>query len=329
MSHARKSVLVVDANNLIARCIFASALDDLRASGTFTGGIYGSLMSLRSIVQSPKVRGISQIIACFDNGVPPFRLKLLPDYKKDRKARKELLSPEDRQKAMGQILKCYEIWPTLGIQCLSYAKREADDVVAAVTGVLLKQGVQPIVASSDRDLFQLVALGAHVFDLRTNDLIMRENFTEHSDGVALDDWLLYRALVGDASDGIKGCAGCGPKRAQQLLASVDFSDADVNPEDHSARLRYLCAHVRDRVRGAKAPRAFEKNLVEAEEHLKNVLRAIDLRASFGPTGKLAKRLRVPTAVDTRAFLRHCRDLQFQSILGDPVGMLDPFASILR
>lgn len=326
----RSSVLVVDANNLISRCIFASALDDLRASGTFTGGIYGSLNSLRATIQHPQVRGVSKIIACFDNGVPPFRLGLLPDYKADRQNRKKLLSDADRQKAMGQVVRCYEIWPSLGIQCLSYAQREADDAVAAVALVLLSEGVQPIVASSDRDLFQLVAFGAHVFDLRTNQLIMQENFEEHSEGIPLGQWLLYRALVGDNSDGVKGAPGCGKKRAKQLLLGLDLSALpDAERSDPHAQLRYLCAVLRDRVNVAKRPKAFERSILEHEDYLHRVIKATDLRASFGPTRKLSARIKEPVAVESKTFLRHCRELQFRSILGDPMGMLDPFMALSR
>lgn len=317
---ARKLALVVDANNLISRCIFASALDDLRAGGIFTGGIYGSIASLRALLTNPLVSGVGRIFAFFDNGVPPHRMKALPDYKQARREAREQLDEDQREKALGQILRCYELWPLLGICCLSYKEREADDGVAAACRLLWTQGHQPIVVSSDRDLFQMVAHGAWVYDLRSQELITRETFEEHSDGIPLDKWLVYRALVGDSSDGIKGAPGCGPKRAKQLLDEIDFTDL---PFEHD-KLAHLCATVRERVRDAKKPRAFEQAVIDSEDHLQNVLRAIDLSDSFGPVGKLSKRMCELPSVDTKSFLRHCRELQFASILGDPSGTIDPF-----
>lgn len=322
----RRSALVVDANNLISRAIFASALDDLRAGGRFTGGIYGSLGSLRSILANPLMVGVGRVYACFDNGVPPARMRALPDYKQARRESRDALPEEEREKAMGQIAKCYEIWPSLGVCCLSYKQREADDVVSAVVQVLLEQGIHPTIASSDRDLFQLLRLGADVFDLRTSSLITADDFEVHSDGIPLDRWLLYRSLVGDSSDGIKGAPGCGPKRAKQLVLDLDLDDIVSDRLDPHAQLRHLCAVLRDRLRDEKRPRAFEQSVVQHEDHLHRVLRAIDLRDSFGPTDKLRARMEDLPRVDTKSLLRHCRELQFASVMGDPVGTTMPFTA---
>ena len=320
---ARRSALVIDANNLISRAIFASALDDLRAGGRFTGGIFGSLSSLRALMTNPLVAGVGPIYACFDNGVPKRRTKLLPDYKQARRESREALPEEEREKALGQIEACYSFWPSLGVCCLSYKHREADDVVAAVVRVLAGQGVVPVVVSSDRDLFQLVAHGAEVFDLRSQSLITHETFEEHAGGIPLELWLLYRALVGDSSDGIKGSPGCGPKRAAKLIEDLDLDTLPADADPH-AQLRHLCAVVRARLRTSKKPRAFETSLLEREDHLHRVLGAIDLGDSFGPVASLTTRMQDLPFVDTKSFLRQCRDLQFASVLGDPSGTLDPF-----
>lgn len=316
------SALVIDANNLISRAIFASALDDLRAGGRFTGGIFGSLGSLRSIVTNPMMAKVGAIYAFFDNGVPKHRMKALPDYKQARREQREQMPEEERIKAMGQIVQCYEIWPTLGVCCLSYRDREADDGVAAAVRVLLEAQVQPIVVTSDRDLFQTVQWGAEVYDLRSQELIDADSFEQHSDGVGMEQWLLYRTLVGDSSDGIKGAPGCGPKRAKQLLQETDFG-IDWTPE---RQLSYLCASLREKA-GKQKLRAFEQSIVEHEDHLKRVLPAISLRDSFGPVKKLAERMQQLPEVQKREFLLHCRELKFNSILGDPSGTIDPFVAV--
>lgn len=316
----RKSALVIDANNLISRCIFASALDDLRAGGNFTGGVYGALASLRSILSNPQLVGVGAIYAFFDNGVPARRMRLLPDYKQARRDRRETMPEEERERALSQIARCYTLWPMLGVSCLSYQDREADDGVAAAAQILVERGALPIVVSSDRDLFQTVALGAEVFDLRTNEILSTENFEEHSDGVPMPLWLVYRALVGDTSDGIRGVPGLGPKRAKQLLSEVDFEDRT----DPHEQLRHLCAFVRDKLRTAKKPKKCEQDLLSHEDHVHRVLKAIDLRGSFGPLDSLRARMRDLPPITVKPFLRECRDLQFASVLGDPLHTLAPF-----
>ena len=311
--------LVIDANNVISRAVFATALDDLRAGGVFTGGVYGALGTLRSVVSKRHLRP-GPLVAFFDNGVPPKRLKLLPDYKSERKERKELLSDEDREKAFEQIAECYRMWPNLGVLCLCYKQREADDGVAAAVRIYLDQGLKPIVISSDRDLWQMAAWGATIYNPWDDFAVDAENFEEHSNGVPLDRWLLYKAIVGDPSDSIAGVRGCGHKRALALLQEMDF-EGEADPQK---QLRMLCAATRERLRTDKKAPAYVKGLAAAEDHLSRVLPAIDLWSSFGPRKRLTARLAAPPALDKKAFLRHCRDLHFASILGDPDRTWDPF-----
>lgn len=311
--------LVVDANSVIVRAIYASALDDLKAGGQFTGGVYGALMSLRTIVRelSEQFR-ITRVIAAFDNGVPEYRTQLLPDYKLARKTRQSILPDEERERAFQQIRTSFDLWPTLGVLCLSYTKREADDVVAAVARRCLLDGRTPIIVSSDRDLWQCVRDGARVFDLRNNRLIDGDNFMEHSDGVPVSTWLLYRALVGDSSDGIAGAAGCGPKRAKQLLS-------ESAPQAHAPieQLRDLVAVLAAK----KDARKFEQAVVAAHEHLVRVLSAIDLSASFGPDRKLVERMRQLPEIEKRSFLQFCKRLGFASVLSDPHAVIGPFEAV--
>ncbi len=305
--------LLIDANNLIVRSIFATAIADLTAGGVFTGGIFGSLNSLRSIVASLELN-VGPILAFFDAGVPKFRMRLLPDYKKARKERKELLSEEDRDRAFAQIYQCYRLWPKLGVQCLAFANREADDGVAAAARIW--KAKKPLIASSDRDLLQTVAWGCSVYDLRTNEVVDADNFTEHSGGISASKWLVYRALVGDASDGIAGAPGCGPKRAAEAVNRLDY-DQDGDP------IAFMDVLMKDlgRIENRKK---WEQSILENEAHLRRVLKAIDLRASFGPTRLLETRMRDLPSVQAKSFLADCVRLNFNSVLGDPEGTLGPF-----
>jgi DNA polymerase-1 len=38
-----------------------------------------------------------------------------------------------------------------------------------------------------------------------------------------DYWHLYQTLIGDATDGYKGCPGIGPKKAERLLDDTDWT----------------------------------------------------------------------------------------------------------
>ncbi len=316
-----KTALVVDANSVIARAVYASALDDLQAGGVFTGGIYGSLTSLRSIIDHPLIRP-DRVVAFFDHGVPARRRRLLPGYKSARKERRSMLDEEQREKAMAQIPVCYRMWKHLGVQCFAFRDREADDGVAAAVRVL-RDRYACVVVSSDRDLWQTIAWGASVWDQGKNILIDQDSFEEHSGGVPLDVWLLFRALVGDSSDSIPGVRSCGPAKAKTLIQLIQ----DDLPEDPHDQLRALCAEVRDLHRTRK-PKVVETNLLEAEDYLHDVIDGIDLFRSFGPLKRLRDQMKAPRELRHREFLRECKRLQFRSVLGDPEATLGPFRRVL-
>lgn len=312
----KRRPVVIDANSVIVRAIMASALDDLQAGGVYTGGIYGSLGTLKAIIASLDARA-GQIVAFFDNGVPPRRLELIPDYKSARKEARGKLTDEELDRAYQQIDRCFELWPTLGIQCLSYKDREADDCVGAAVRIFIEQGHTPLVISSDRDLWQMCLWGAEVWRLKDGVILTEGNFEEHT-GIPPELWLLYRALVGDPSDSIEGIYGCGPKRAQALIAEMPFTlesaHTGVDPVNVLTKM----------LRGKGRLLKHEQAVIFGEDHIRTVLEAIDLSNSFGGLKSLRKRLADPPKLDQKAFMRICRELEFESVLGDPEGYFSPF-----
>lgn len=306
--------VVIDAHSLIVRSIMASALDDLQAGGIFTGGVYGSLTSLASILTVPGLQP-GAIYACFDAGIPPRRRELLPDYKVKRAERRQWLSDEDRAKAFGQLKLARQMLELLGVVCLRYKEREGDDVVAAVVRLLRQQGQTSFVITGDHDLWQTVRWDARVWDLGRKDTVEAANFVDCA-GVPLDHYLLYRALVGDTSDGIAGAGGVGPKRATQMLQ--DFGDRLHGTP--TAQLDALVAGLQ----ALPKRRKFEDAVIASHPYLRRVLAAIDLGSSFGKTGRLSEALFRAPPCDLMPFLRFCKGLQFASVLGDPERFFGPF-----
>jgi 5'-3' exonuclease len=312
--------LVIDANSLIKRCIMATALDDLKAGGQFTGGVYGALNTLRAFLESPEGRYSGPIVACFDAGIPKRRLELLPDYKCKREERKKLLTEEEKASAFTQIGLARKMMEKLGVLCISYTEREADDVVGAVASICLKHFGTPVVMSGDKDLWQMVEWGARVYDLNKKRWIDADNFAEIT-GVESSTYLLYKTLVGDPSDSIAGCSGCGDKRAKELILEAT---EHVKGFERMSTTAQLCV-LRNRAAQRPKPRKFEKSLYENIDYLKRVVKAIDLRRSFGGTEGLTKQLVnwVPD-VQKLGFLRLCKKLDLQSIIGAPDRYDQPF-----
>jgi 5'-3' exonuclease len=312
--------LVLDADSLIKRCVFASALDDLKAGGIFTGGVYGSLNVLRAFLDTPEGHFVGPIFACFDAGIPPKRLQLLPDYKSKRAEKKKLLSEAEKKKAFEQIGLTRQMFKALGVKTLGYKEREADDVVGAVVKVCLKHIGPPVVMTGDRDLWQTVAWGARVWDLNKKRWINEDNFVEIT-GLEPSTYLLYKALVGDASDSIVGCPGCGEKRAKALIAEAMEKIKTFESMPTQKQLNVL----RDIVAHRPNPKKYEKALYENCPYLRKVIEATDLSRSFGGTTMLLKGL---SEFDARVrkldFLRLCKTLNFQSVIAGPDRYTRPF-----
>jgi 5'-3' exonuclease len=309
-----RAPLVVDGNAVITRCVMASAPSDSITGGRFTGGIYGSLSMLSDFVEMTRA---DYVVVFFDGEVPRWRKELIPEYK-DRRDMEERL-PGYFDEAFKQIQSCWEIFPHLGMKCLTYAELEADDAVAAAVRVFADAGVTPVVATSDADMFQCCAMGGRVWDFATKRWVDATCF-EREVGVPMNVYVLYRALVGDQSDRLKGARGCGPKRASALLQETTYGDG-VSPQEQLQRLV-----ARLKVRPGKVP-AFVTNIVEEVEYLERTLRVIDLSDSFGDTRGLARSLSERVPLRERDFLLACRKAGLRSVLGDPENFLRPFRNV--
>ena len=148
------------------------------------------------------------IAICVDEG-RSFRKDLSPEYKANR--------PEKDQSALAELAKLKERLRERGYWLAGAAGFEADDVIATLATAASAAGHPVRIASSDKDLLQLLALPSSSM-LRTHTWrtwraadVVTELGVEPE---GLRDWL---ALVGDKSDNILGCPSVGPKTATQLL----------------------------------------------------------------------------------------------------------------
>ena len=116
--------------------------------------------------------------------------------------------------------------------------KEADDVIAEMASLFLTCGKEVVVLSNDSDMFQL---------LGWDERLRLHNFTEEIDseyvvdkcGVPPSQYVDWKALVGDVSDGIPGIKGIGKATAVKLLkkhqrleaipfdSSEDFENAQL------------------------------------------------------------------------------------------------------
>lgn len=200
-----KKFLIIDGNSLVNRAFYALPLLS-NSKGEYSNAVFGFINILTKAIQEQKPDFLA---VAFDFGKKTFRHDIYKDYKATRKG-----MPEELAMQM-PILK--EVLASMGIKYFEIENIEADDIIGTLSQV---KGVQKLLLSGDRDLFQLIDDETSVWfpkkGIRDIDLIDSKSLykmTELTPSQIVD----YKAIRGDASDNIPGVAGIGEKGATALL----------------------------------------------------------------------------------------------------------------
>lgn len=315
--------ILIDGDNLAKRAIMASAKSDLQ-SGVWTGGIYNTLTMLRDLLAHPALSA-GRIVAAWDDGVPAFRLKLVPEYRAERHKRPGTLTPEQKARAYGQLPLIREMFTTLGIINVRYPRMEGDDLLGELVRRFASGPDIPVVVSSDKDLLQLVSAGAWQLMLGGGELVNEANFMPHT-GVTPDDYLLFKLLVGDTSDNIPGVDGVGEVRSAELVNG--YRNAVGWNEDSVAEKLGLLVRWLEAQRDVRKLRKCEEAVIAQAAQLKRLIGAVDLSASFDRkyAGALTETLAESPVVSRTAFLKFAVRHHLGAVLGRPDHFLRPFAT---
>ncbi|MHC5226136.1 DNA polymerase I [Ignatzschineria sp. LJL83] len=200
-----KTFLVVDGSNFLFRAFHA--LPPLKSpDGRPTGAIRGVINMFEKLMRefNPDYLGV-----IFDASGKSFRSDLYEDYKAHRPP-----MPDDLRE---QIEPLYEIIDLMGYPRISIPGIEADDVIATLALEAKAKGIRTIIASSDKDLAQLVEDGViTMYDGMKNEMLGRAEVFEKY-GVYPEQVRDYLSLMGDSADNIPGVQGVGPKTAAKWI----------------------------------------------------------------------------------------------------------------
>ena len=207
--------MLIDLNNLAYR---ADMVVDLYTPlGKRVSAIYGSLKMLSALQRKFNP---SRVFIAGDYGHNKKRVALYPEYKKKKKK-----APEDETRFkmfISQLNFMDSFFEALGVHHLKVLHQEADDIIGSLCFRDLT-GDSKIIVSSDRDYAQLVDSSTHLYFPMKDLLLTDENFCK-SMSVSKKGFLLFKAMVGDGSDNIKGVEGIGPKRAKGLLDKYSLEE---------------------------------------------------------------------------------------------------------
>jgi DNA polymerase-1 len=143
--------------------------------------------------------------------VPTYRHEAFEAYQSGREFDDELLE---------QLDLLPELATAFGFACAKAPGYEADDFLAAAVAFEEKRGGTTVVATSDRDSYQLASDRTTIIQpvrgvselTRIGPAEVRERY-----GVEPEQVVDFIALRGDPSDRMPGAPGVGPKKAAELL----------------------------------------------------------------------------------------------------------------
>lgn len=194
--------------------------------GLPTGAVFGFTNMLRKLVEDEHP---DYLAVAMDLPGPTVRHEQFPDYKATRPP-----MPEDLSR---QIPYLHRVCRVFRVPMLSHPGYEADDIIATVTRQADESGLEVVIVSVDKDLFQIVGSNVTILDTRTMTRFDPAG-VEKKFGVAPHQLGDLLSLVGDTSDNIPGAKGIGAKGAVQLLRTYGDLENLLAHRDEVRRKTY-------------------------------------------------------------------------------------------
>jgi DNA polymerase-1 len=206
-------LLLIDGHYYVYRSFFAiQGLSNSR--GEPTNAIFGFTKTVRLMMKhlAPELGAIF-----WDEGLPQRRVELQPAYKETRK---EMPSPMIPQLDFIRNT----LTPLLGFTNIALPNTEADDLMGCYSIAACKQNLEVVLATNDKDLYQLVGPCVKVYSTAKADLASpKDAFALLTEEEVAAKWGVppnligdVLAIAGDSVDNIPG-VGIGRKAAAALV----------------------------------------------------------------------------------------------------------------
>ena len=200
MTH--RTLLAVDLSYQVYRAA-ASHPNLESADGTFTGGLYGFLVTVSKVIRDT---GATHVVVCQDRR-PYHRSKLYPEYKMLRKATQDEDLKRKADLSMDQVLTACEV---IGLPVVGIDGFESDDIIGHYVHTHRGRFKDIYAASNDSDLYQLFwCQHFHVYRKDMDDLMDHAKLLEIT-GLDPEQFTLAHALMGTHND-VAGIPRVGEK----------------------------------------------------------------------------------------------------------------------
>jgi DNA polymerase-1 len=237
-------LLLIDGHYYVYRSYFA--IQNLSNSqGEATNAIFGFTKTVRLMLKHlrPELGAV-----VWDEGLPQRRTELQPAYKETRSEMPPPMVP--------QLDFIQKLTPLLGFKNVSLPNTEADDLMGCYAVQARERGMEVILATNDKDLFQLVNSAVKIYTTAKADLASpRDAFALLGEKEVTAKWEVpppligdVLAIAGDSVDNIPG-AGIGRKSAAKLIREFGGLEALLEQLDQvkSEKTREKLQQARERI----------------------------------------------------------------------------------
>ena len=271
-------LLLVDGHYYVYRSFFA--IPNLSNSrGEPTNAIFGFTKTLRLMVKhlQPELGAV-----VWDEGVPQRRVELQPAYKETRKEMPKPMIP--------QLEFIQKLVPLLGFRNISLPNTEADDLLGCYAIAACKRrGMEVVLATNDKDLYQLVGPGVKIYTTAKADLASpKDAFALLGEDQVTAKWDVspkligdVLALTGDSVDNIPGI-GLGRKTAAALIREFGGLGPLLANIDKVKSVR-----TREKLTSARDQILQNRTMVDLDCHLELPVAIDDLRVEPDYPGLIA------------------------------------------
>ncbi|MDQ3874696.1 MAG: hypothetical protein M3322_03965 [Actinomycetota bacterium] len=204
-----KPLLAVDGDSLAHSAYHALPKTIRRADERPGGALVGFTNMLLGLWDGEQPRAV--VVGWDTLGVPTYRHQAFEGYQAGREFDAELLE---------QLEILPELVRRLGFVAAKAAGYEADDFLAAAVRAEDERGGTTLVATSDRDAFQLASRRTTILmPVRGISELARVGPDEVRDRYGVEPRQVpdFIALRGDPSDRLPGAPGVGPKKAAEIV----------------------------------------------------------------------------------------------------------------
>jgi DNA polymerase-1 len=205
---APRPLLVIDGDSFAHRAYHALPKSIRRKGDKGAGAIVGFANTLLRLYESERPRAV--LVGWDTLDAPTYRHEAFEAYQSGRDFEEEIVE---------QLEVLPDFVTACGFACAKHAGYEADDFLAAAVAAEERRGGTTLVATGDRDAFQLASAATTILQPQRGGEMARIGPAEVRERYGVEPAQVpdFIALRGDPSDKLPGAKGVGPKGAASLI----------------------------------------------------------------------------------------------------------------